>query len=229
MDGANIEIAAEIDRENMFIFGAEAHEVPGLRAARRSKPPTAYCPELVRVMDDLAAGVYGPMDEVAPILHSLKWENDYYLVSHDFPAYLRAQEAVDEVYRNPSEWTRRSILSTAGMGKFSTDRTIEEYARDIWHITPARRLAPVSDAMGRARSFPSLVAAADGGAAAGASSGAPLKGAGASSGGLGAGGHAAASSSPAGGSQQHGGGQHNRLHHGNGAAAHTGSNGAARP
>jgi starch phosphorylase len=178
MDGANIEIAAEIDRENMFIFGAEAHEVPALRATRRTKAAQPYCPELTRVMDDMAAGKYGPMDEVAPLLNTLKWENDYYLVSHDFPAYLKAQEAVDATYRDAGEWTRRSILSTAGMGKFSTDRTIEEYARDIWHITPCRRLAPVTDAMGRARSFPSLVSPALMGADGGSGSSGKLAAAG---------------------------------------------------
>ena len=91
MDGANIEIAAEIDRECMFIFGAEAHEVPALRLARKTTPAQPYCKELVQVMADIAAGKFGPTDDVAPLLTNLKWENDYYLVSHDFPLYLKVR------------------------------------------------------------------------------------------------------------------------------------------
>ena len=60
------------------------------------------------------------------------------------------------MYQVPAEWTRRCILSVAGMAKFSTDRTMEEYSREIWDIAPCRRVAPVADAMGRSRSFPSL-------------------------------------------------------------------------
>lgn len=156
MDGANIEIAAEIDRENMFIFGAEAHEVPGLRMARKTQPPQPYCGELQRVLEDLSCGKFGPVDDVAPLVAHLRWESDYYLVSHDFPLYLAAQEQVDAVWADPTEWTRRSILSTAGMGKFSTDRTIAEYARDIWHLAPCRRPEPATDSVGRSRSFPNL-------------------------------------------------------------------------
>jgi len=77
-------------------------------------------------------------------LATFKWENDYYLVTHDFDDYCRAQSLVDQVYRDKREWTRRSILCTAGMGKFSTDRTIAEYAKDIWGLAPARRADPVS-------------------------------------------------------------------------------------
>lgn len=140
----------------MFIFGAEAHEVPALRAERRNAPARPYCPELQGVMDDMGAGLFGPVDDVRPLLDTLRWENDYYLVSHDFPDYMRAQADVDAVYANSFEYTRRSILSTAGMGRFSTDRTIKEYAEQIWNIAPARRQTPVMNAMDRARSFPNL-------------------------------------------------------------------------
>ena len=157
MDGANIEIAAEIDRECMFIFGAESHEVPGLRMARKTEAPTPPCPQLAAVLEDLASGLYGPAEEVAPLLATLRWENDYYLVAHDFPSYCAAQEAADACFARPAEWTRRSIISTSGMAKFSTDRTMDEYARDIWRIAPCRRSEPVTDNMGRTRSFPSLM------------------------------------------------------------------------
>ena len=93
MDGANIEIASEIDRENMFIFGAEAHEVPALRLARKTQPAQPYCPELLQVLDDLQRGKFGPQDDVAPLLAGLAWEADYYLTSHDFPLYLEVRGA----------------------------------------------------------------------------------------------------------------------------------------
>jgi len=157
MDGANVEIAQEIDADNMFIFGALAPEVAALRADRRSKPARPYAPELQSVLDLLASGKFGPMDDVGAILNTLRWENDWYLVGHDFPLYCKAQEEVDRVYRDRAEWTRRTILSVAGMGKFSTDRTITEYAREIWNISACSRPRPVTDAMGRARSFPALM------------------------------------------------------------------------
>ena len=75
-------------------------------------------------------------------------------MGHDFPDYLRAQSDVDRVFADPAEWTRRSILSTAGMGKFSTDRTIDEYAREIWGILPCPRAAPMTDSLGKVRSSP---------------------------------------------------------------------------
>jgi len=138
------------------IFGAEAHEVPALRLARKTKPAEPYCPALVKVIDQIAAGKFGPIDDVTPILLSLQWENDFYLLSYDFPLYVTAQEEIDRTYLAPAEWTRRCILSVAGMAKFSTDRTMEEYSREIWNIAPCRRIAPVADAIGRVRSFPSL-------------------------------------------------------------------------
>lgn len=158
LDGANVEIAQEIGPANMFIFGAEAHEVPALRLARKTKPAEPYFPGLATVIQQIEAGKFGPIDDVTPILRSLQWENDFYLLSYDFPLYVKAQEEIDHVYAVPSEWTRRCILSVAGMAKFSTDRTMEEYSREIWNIAPCRRLAPVADAIGRARSFPSLEA-----------------------------------------------------------------------
>jgi len=124
--------------------------------ARKTQPPQPLCPELARVVDDLAAGRFGDVGDVAPLLAHLRWEADFYLVSHDFPLYCAAQEQVDAVFADPGEWTRRSILSTAGMGKFSTDRTIAEYARDIWGLSPCRRPEPAPDALGRSRSFPNL-------------------------------------------------------------------------
>ena len=160
MDGANIEIREEIGSENMFIFGALKDEVGVMRAERRpgsGVAPRPLCAELQAVVDDLQAGKFGAVDDVAPIVNTLQWSNDYYLTGADFPSYLSAQAEVDRVYQDQAEWTRRSISSTAGMGKFSTDRTIAEYARDIWGIVACPRAIPVQDSMGKSRSFPALV------------------------------------------------------------------------
>ena len=159
MDGANIEIASEIGNENMFVFGALKDEVTSLRSDRRPGSGVAHrphCAELQSVIRDLESGKYGPAGDGNPLLDTLKWENDYYLVSDDFKSYLAAQLEVDRVFSDQVEWTRRSILSTAGMGKFSTDRTIDEYAREIWEIQPCPRSSPTMDANSKVRSFPAL-------------------------------------------------------------------------
>ena len=71
-------------------------------------------------------------------VHNMKVGNDWFLVANDFADYLKSQEDVDRVYRDQTEWTRRSIMYTAGSGKFSSDRTIREYADDIWDVVPVR-------------------------------------------------------------------------------------------
>lgn len=103
----------------------------------------------------IESGTFGDAGLFAPILAALSPGNDYYLLAYDFPSYVEAQvyllvffltfkNKVDECYRNPYEWTRKSILSTAGSGKFSSDRTIRQYAEQIWQIQPVRRPGPVS-------------------------------------------------------------------------------------
>ena len=135
MDGANVEIAEEIGAENMFIFGALAHDVPRLRRERAAFRP---CDRFFAVCDMIRNGTFGWADFFAPIVDSITG-GDYYLLGVDFEAYLAAQERVDATYRDADKWTRMSILSSAGSGKFSSDRTIREYAKDIWRVTPAVR------------------------------------------------------------------------------------------
>jgi starch phosphorylase len=135
MDGANVEIAEEIGAENMFVFGALAADVPRLRRERASFKP---CDRFFAVCDMIRHGAFGWADFFAPIVDSIT-QGDYYLLGVDFEAYLKAQDAVDATYRDAERWTRMSILSTAGTGKFSSDRTIREYAADIWRVSPARR------------------------------------------------------------------------------------------
>ena len=139
MDGANVEIAEEIGKENMFIFGASATEVPILRAERsRFKPP----PEFDAVVTQIRSGAFGWAEYFAPVCDAVHGGADYYLLANDFADYLRAQQLVDATYQDEAKWTKMSILSTAGSGKFSSDRTIREYAKEIWGIEPCRRPSP---------------------------------------------------------------------------------------
>lgn len=132
MDGANIEIAEEIGKENMFIFGALAQDVPRLRAERPSFQPD---PRFTHVVNMIRTGEFGWEDYFGPLVDAITY-SDYYLLANDFPAYLAAQEAVDAKYKDTAAWTRSSIMSVAGSGFFSSDRTIREYATDIWGAEP---------------------------------------------------------------------------------------------
>lgn len=136
LDGANVEIREEIGEENMFIFGAKTSEVSRLRAERRTFTP---CREFTRVVGMISNGVFGATEDLIPLCESIEGANDFYLLANDFPSYLSAQAAVDKAYVDVNRWTRMSILSTAGSGKFSSDRTITEYAEKIWDIEPCNR------------------------------------------------------------------------------------------
>ncbi|KAJ4970505.1 hypothetical protein NE237_003604 [Protea cynaroides] len=137
LDGANVEIREEIGEENFFLFGAKADEVPRLRKERENglfKPD----PRFDEAKEFIRSGAFGSYD-YNPLLDSLEGNSgygrgDYFLVGHDFPSYMEAQEKVDEAYKNKKKWLTMSILSTAGSGKFSSDRTIAQYAKDIWKI-----------------------------------------------------------------------------------------------
>ena len=133
MDGANVEIAEEIGADNMFIFGARAEAVPELREDRVDFKPDG---RFQHVIELIQSGTFGWEDYFKPLIDSVTGVKDQYLVANDFPEYIEMQDAIDQVYRDHDQWTRMSIMSVAGSGKFSSDRTIEEYARDIWGIEP---------------------------------------------------------------------------------------------
>jgi starch phosphorylase len=139
LDGANIEIKEEVGDENIFIFGLTADEVAALREAGYD-PRTHYDKhaELKQAVDMIANGFFSPhqTDLFVPIVRNLLEQGDPYMLLADFPRYIECQERVERLYRNPFEWTRRCILNVAAMGKFSSDRTIAEYARDIWGVKP---------------------------------------------------------------------------------------------
>lgn len=137
LDGANVEIREEIGEENFFLFGATADQVPNLRKERENglfKPD----PRFEEAKQFIRSGAFGSYD-YNPLLESLEGDSgygrgDYFLVGHDFPSYMDAQARVDEAYKDRKKWIKMSILSTAGSGKFSSDRTISQYASEIWNI-----------------------------------------------------------------------------------------------
>ncbi|KAB0669491.1 glycogen/starch/alpha-glucan phosphorylase [Oryzomonas sagensis] len=140
LDGANIEIMEEVGRKNVFIFGMNAEQVEGLkRAGYRPDDYYSHNQELRQAMDMIADGTFSPGDPglFRPIVDNLLG-NDPYLLLADYASYAACQDEVDRLYRHPHEWTRKSILNTAGMGKFSSDRTIAEYAREIWDVKPEK-------------------------------------------------------------------------------------------
>jgi starch phosphorylase len=141
MDGANIEICEAVGRENMFIFGLTADGVSELRASGY-RPREIYerDPELRLALDQIRTGYFADGDphRFSDIFHTLVDWGDHYMVLADFAAFAAAQEAVDARFRDPRAWTASAIENVAGMGRFSSDRTIDEYARNIWRVKPLR-------------------------------------------------------------------------------------------
>lgn len=137
LDGANVEILEEVGADNIFIFGNTVEEVEALRA-RGYNPYDYYNTnwELKAVIDWLRSDFFTPgeTDAFAPICSSLLDEGDPFLCLADYADYVRAQEAADSAYRDSSKWARMAILNTARVGKFSSDRTISEYAKQIWKL-----------------------------------------------------------------------------------------------
>jgi starch phosphorylase len=139
LDGANVEIREEVGAENFFLFGLTTEEVEA--KYRQGYDPLSYYnanAELKRSLDMIAAGFFCPDDSARyrDIVDALVWHGDHFLLLADFESYVACQDKVSELYRDRTEWTRRSILNVAGMGKFSSDRTISEYAKRIWHVAP---------------------------------------------------------------------------------------------
>ena len=139
LDGANVEMLEEIGKDNMFIFGHSADEIVALRQGGYN--PWDYYendPELQMALQMISQNTFSPGTPglFAPITDALLHGGDKFCVLADYRAYLACQESVGRLYRDQDEWTRRSILNTANMGKFSSDRSVVEYARNIWGVTP---------------------------------------------------------------------------------------------
>lgn len=137
LDGANVEIKEEVGDENIFIFGMTVDEVEKLRSDGYN-PWDFYNenPELKAIVDWMASDTFTPGEPFAlePIRRSLLDGGDPFMVLADYAAYSEAQKAVDECFLDKTRWARMAILNTAHMGKFSSDRTIRQYAEDIWTL-----------------------------------------------------------------------------------------------
>jgi starch phosphorylase len=137
LDGATIEMQREVGSDNMFIFGMTAAEVADRRA--HGYDPWEICEsndELRLALEMIAAGAFsdGAADTFRPIVDALTEHGDHYFVLADYASYVACQDRVDALYRHQDEWARRAILNVAGMGAFSSDRTVREYARQIWGV-----------------------------------------------------------------------------------------------
>ncbi len=137
LDGANIEIRDAVGHENFFLFGLTAEQV-SLKLASGYLPHEIYESNAIlrEVIDGIAAGHFSDGDQniFRPIVDELL-THDRYLLFADFPPYIECQNLVGEAYRNQEQWSRMSILNAARMGRFSSDRSIQEYCRNIWHMT----------------------------------------------------------------------------------------------
>jgi starch phosphorylase len=137
LDGANIEIMEEIGPDNIFIFGRAADEVRRLRATGyNARSLASQDPDLSLALGQLGDGTFSPgqPDLFKPIVESLLDRGDYFMLCADFRSYIECQERVTRAYLEEEEWTRRSILSVARMGRFSSDRAVREYAAEIWNV-----------------------------------------------------------------------------------------------
>ncbi|HMQ51918.1 MAG TPA: glycogen/starch/alpha-glucan phosphorylase, partial [Anaerolineae bacterium] len=138
LDGANIEIRERVGAENFFLFGLTSDEVFAIKERGYEPLPIYYRnSELKKAIDQIAAGYFsnGNADVFRPLIDSWLY-HDEYMVFADFESYLDVQEGVDQAYRQPEEWTRKSILNVARSGFFSSDRTIKEYCEEIWRVKP---------------------------------------------------------------------------------------------
>ncbi|MCK9388851.1 MAG: glycogen/starch/alpha-glucan phosphorylase [Sulfuritalea sp.] len=144
LDGANVEIRNEVGPENIFIFGMTTDEVAAQYAAGYN-PWLHYDDnaELKQTLDMIRDGYFSPEDRnrYMPVFETLTYHGDHYLLLADYASYIACQEKVGQLYRDPAAWVRKSILNVAGMGQFSSDRTIAQYANTIWNVEPMPRAA----------------------------------------------------------------------------------------
>ena len=138
LDGANIEIREEVGDENFFLFGLTAEAVEALRGHYDPNAIIEADEDLARVMRLLESGHFNQFEPEIfdPLTRAIRNPHDPWLVAADFRSYLEAQQQVDIAYRDQENWVRMSILNTACSGKFSTDRTMRDYNRDIWKLEP---------------------------------------------------------------------------------------------
>ena len=141
-DGANIEIRDNVGADNIFIFGNSAAQVDALRRSGYD-PRTIYQnnPTLNETLNRIDGGFFSPQDRrrYHDLFNSLVNYGDHYMLLADYADYIETQGRVGSLYKTPAEWQRKAILNVAGMGPFSSDRTIREYAIDTWNLGGALR------------------------------------------------------------------------------------------
>lgn len=139
LDGANIEIGSEVGEDNIFIFGLTAAEVAEMKA-NGYRPRDIYHanPELRAVLDMIGSGFFSPdePDRFEPLVEMLLQHGDKYMLLADYASYIACQKKVETAYQDQEQWIRKAILNVANMGKFSSDRTIMQYAQQIWDTRP---------------------------------------------------------------------------------------------
>ena len=137
MDGANVEIVEEVGKDNAFIFGLSAEQVMEYEKNGNYNPRDVYNnnQDVRQVLTQLVNGFYSPEDpELFRALYDALLEKDTYFTLLDFDSYKEAHNRIDAAYRDEEHWARTAMLQTASAGKFSSDRTIEEYAKEMWHL-----------------------------------------------------------------------------------------------
>lgn len=143
-DGANIEIRENVGDDNIFIFGLKTHEVQDLRQ-KGYHPYEIYKNnvQLKAVLDAISDGHFSADEpkRYRSLVNNLIYDGDHYMLLADFLGYINAQSKVDELYRDPARWSQCALNNIAGMGSFSSDRTIAKYAREIWHVQALRNAA----------------------------------------------------------------------------------------
>jgi starch phosphorylase len=141
LDGANVEILEEVGADNIFIFGLTVEEVEALRK-KGYNPYDQYYKnqELRNIVDWLGSDAFTPKEPgvLSPLRHSLLDGGDPFLVLADYAEYISAQEKVDLAFRDKERWARMAVLNTARVGKFSSDRTIHQYSKEIWELEPVK-------------------------------------------------------------------------------------------
>ena len=139
-DGANVEINQEVGDDNMFLFGMRTQDVARLRPSYVSKDVYRSDPEIKAALDMIRSNVFSLLEPglFDPILRSLLDYNDYYMLLADLKSYSAAQDRVDATYRDAKKWNAMSLVNIARSGRFSSDRAVLEYAKDIWHVSPVK-------------------------------------------------------------------------------------------
>lgn len=148
MDGANVEMAEEAGMDNIFIFGMRVEDVDAMDRAGGYCAQKYYdrIPELKQAMDQISGGFFSPKQpDLFKEIVDLLMHHDRFKVFADYEDYIKCQEKVNELYKNPKEWTKKAIYNIAGSGKFSSDRTISQYAQEIWGMNPTLETLPAPD------------------------------------------------------------------------------------